>query len=192
METLPARTIAQLDMWESSSEEAPARVSPSPESGLEWTTIEETSRLSLLAWFTKHVPGGSFSKTCPASSQVLAGRTSEPSSQPLPDIQPDASSSHPKAAGATAGSSSHTQTDTVLLGRCLTLNSSESRSAAGVCSLSDILDRGHIPQKYFLSPRACEGILRRAERRGKVLPGPLAQALRAVADTETTPIPPRT
>jgi hypothetical protein len=39
-----------------------------------------------------------------------------------------------------------------------------------VSSLSDILETGDVPQRYFLSPKACSGILRRAEKRGKELP----------------------
>src|SRR5690606_14374269 len=31
-------------------------------------------------------------------------------------------------------------------------------NAAAVCSLSQVLERGSIPQRYFLSPKACEGI----------------------------------
>ncbi len=62
-----------------------------------------------------------------------------------------------------------------------------SLSDAGVCSLSDILeDSGSVPQRYFLSAKACAGILRRAAKRGKALPEPLVRALRAVADSEPT------
>jgi hypothetical protein len=60
---------------------------------------------------------------------------------------------------------------------CLTLNISEWPSDADVCSLSDTLETGDLPQRYFLSPRACQGILRRAEKRGKKLPEALFQAL---------------
>ena len=39
-----------------------------------------------------------------------------------------------------------------------------SLSDDGVCSLSDILEgSGTVPQRYFLSARACAGILRRAD-----------------------------
>jgi site-specific DNA-cytosine methylase len=38
---------------------------------------------------------------------------------------------------------------------------------ASVCSLSSVLETGPIPQRYYLSARACAGILRRAEKRGK-------------------------
>ena len=48
-------------------------------------------------------------------------------------------------------------------------------------SLSDILETGRVPEKYFLSQRACSGILRRAEKRGKALPDALKEALESVA-----------
>lgn len=57
----------------------------------------------------------------------------------------------------------------------------------GVSSLSEILETGDVPRRYFLSPKACRGILRRAEKRGKELPVQLMQALRAVAELESTP-----
>jgi hypothetical protein len=56
----------------------------------------------------------------------------------------------------------------------------------GVCSLSDILETGAVPQRYYLSPKACSGILRRAAKRGKELPPQLAAALQAVAGLERT------
>ena len=60
---------------------------------------------------------------------------------------------------------------------CLTLNTLESPKDADECLLLDILEIGSLPQKYYLSPRACQGILNRAERRGKKLPTALYQAL---------------
>jgi len=65
----------------------------------------------------------------------------------------------------------------------LTLSISEFRSGGAVSSLSDILETGDLPQRYFLSPKACAGILRRAERRGKELPSQLQAALTAAANT---------
>jgi hypothetical protein len=53
------------------------------------------------------------------------------------------------------------------------------RSADGVCSLSDVLETAEVPQRFFLSAKACAGILRRAERRGKALPPALEAALKA-------------
>jgi hypothetical protein len=55
---------------------------------------------------------------------------------------------------------------------------------AAVCSLSQVLEQGSIPSKYFLSARACAGILRRAEARGKTLPDELLSALRTSAGAD--------
>jgi hypothetical protein len=62
----------------------------------------------------------------------------------------------------------------------LTLNTLEWHSAAAVCSLSDTLETGELPQRFFLSATACKGILRRAEKRGKTLPSALHEALASV------------
>ena len=69
------------------------------------------------------------------------------------------------------------ETDGALLGELLTLNTGESPSVAVESTLSQILEVS-VPGKYFLSAKACEGILRRAERRGKQLPPMLEEALR--------------
>lgn len=52
-------------------------------------------------------------------------------------------------------------------------------------SLSEVLETGPVPARYYLSPRAASGILRRAEKRGKRLPELLAQALLGVAGHPT-------
>jgi hypothetical protein len=69
----------------------------------------------------------------------------------------------------------------------LTLNGAEHtgtqepcRSADGVSSLSDVLETQQVPQRFYLSQKACSGILRRAERLGKELPSMLRKALEAV------------
>lgn len=65
-----------------------------------------------------------------------------------------------------------------LHGECLTLNIGESPSVAVASSLSQILQpKSDVPQKCYLSSRACQGILRRAARRGKTLPPSLKIAL---------------
>ena len=70
-------------------------------------------------------------------------------------------------------------------GGYLTLNTPEwtdtlapCRRDEGVCGLSDILEIGNVLPKYFLSARACAGILRRADKRGKALPPILERMLR--------------
>ena len=57
----------------------------------------------------------------------------------------------------------------------------ESPSVAVESTLSQIL-QVNAPEKYYLSKTACEGILRRAERRGKVLPPMLKEALEEVVN----------
>lgn len=76
-------------------------------------------------------------------------------------------------------------------GPCSMHNSLGFHNAGGECShlpslpsLMDILETGPIPQKYYLSAKACAGILRRAEKRGKVLPPALHTALEAAASTQ--------
>lgn len=66
--------------------------------------------------------------------------------------------------------------DGAWLGACSTRNGGESPNAAVESRLSQILEeRPHT--KYSLTPKACMGILRRAERRGKDLPSALKEAL---------------
>src|SRR5690606_37802558 len=67
-------------------------------------------------------------------------------------------------------------------------NFSDWPNDASVSSLSQILETEQIPQRFYSSQKACSGILRRAERRGKKLPPQLAHALQAVAGLEQTSI----
>lgn len=63
---------------------------------------------------------------------------------------------------------------------CLTLNCGEQPREPMPTILSDILEE-RAEDKYSLSPRACQGILNRASRRGKQLPEILQKALEAQA-----------
>lgn len=69
-------------------------------------------------------------------------------------------------------------------GKCLTACTMEYRRGGAASSLSDILETGNVQQKYFLSPKACRGILRRAKARGKDIPKALKKALETVASAE--------
>jgi len=51
-------------------------------------------------------------------------------------------------------------------------------------SLVDVLETSGSLAKYFLSPKACAGILRRAEKRGKELPPMLKTALKSACQNE--------
>jgi hypothetical protein len=51
------------------------------------------------------------------------------------------------------------------------------------------LETGDLPQRFFLSEKACAGILRRAEKRGKKLPEPLRLALNQVVGDKIQTLP---
>ena len=68
------------------------------------------------------------------------------------------------------------ETDFPSHGASLTPNFGESPSVGNVSTLSQILQAG-VPERYYLSPKACLGILRRASVRGKELPEVLRKAL---------------
>lgn len=78
--------------------------------------------------------------------------------------------------GLHGGGTETWQDDGVWLGEYLTLNTGESPNVAVESHLWQILEETP-PTKYYLSARACLGILNRAERRGKPLPEQLKQAL---------------
>ena len=111
-------------------------------------------------------------KMCPEHSRATKGETSRQSSK-----RSSASQSRKppilkclKKAGQLGGATTMKwEDDGAWLGECMTRNTGESPNAAVVSRLSQILEV--TPQeKYSLSAKACQGILRRAERRGKDLP----------------------
>ena len=68
------------------------------------------------------------------------------------------------------------EVDSLSLGESWTLNTGESPRDGRESSLSQILEE-HPPRKYYLSRKACLGILRRSAERGKKLPEKLKKAL---------------
>ena len=75
-----------------------------------------------------------------------------------------------------------------------TLSTSVYPNDVAASTLSDILER-QCPPRFYLSPQACLGILRRAVVRGRDLPGPLLRALvttaiQAPGVTEAIPLYP--
>lgn len=153
---------SQIDLLEaiekstSSSEGRPVKTSASQDSAQALMASAATSLLSLRDWLMRYGLGGSCGKTSPEFCPTRADGLSLPSS----------------GAFSTSGMASR--------GECWMLNSSEWPSDASVSSLSDVLETQPLPERYFLSPRACVGILRRAERRGKKLPDRLRIALEEV------------
>lgn len=119
-------------------------------------------------------------KTCPEHSAATKGETSRRSSK-----RSSASSSRKPPVlkclkrGGLPGEGSTTAwvDDGAWLGECMTRNTGECPNAAVESRLSQILEE--TPQeRYRLSAKACQGILRRAERRGKDLPQALKTVLR--------------
>lgn len=151
------------------SEAPPANRSRSQESASDWTIRAATSRLNTWPWLNAFSPAGWSGRMSPASCRMIAGERWEPSSP----------------SWGNSGIGGPTE--------CLTLNIAEwavsdalSPNAAAVCSLSDILETTPVPQRYYLTAKACAGILRRAEKRGKDLPPLLQRALAAVAGLART------
>ena len=149
------------------SEEPHASPSALLDSEKDWLTRVATSCLPILPLLTAIGPHGWFGRTSPVFCHQTEDGILEPSSE----------------GWGNSGMGSPTA--------YLTLNTSEWTpmpaqfpSDEGVCSLSDVLETGDVPQRYFLSQKACQGILGRAERRGKTLPSQLHAALTEVVKTE--------
>lgn len=101
----------------------------------------------------------------------------------------------PQTGGGTLRSSSARLMNSGIMsrGECWTLSMSEWTafqgpypSEGGVCSLSDILETGPIPLRYFLSREVCLGILRRSDARGVELPRLLRQTLESQSESQPT------
>lgn len=119
-----------------------------------------------------------FGKTCPEHSVPTAARTSEPCWKNLPALHNQTFQFLDLRVGVADGAKPEQspETDGLWLGDSLTLNIGEFPNAERESRLSWILEV-NVPEKYYLSERACQGILTRASRRGKPLPEVLRQAL---------------
>lgn len=166
METSPDFGSGQifLDLGFSSEERRVSR-SASRDFGRDLLTLAATSCSPILPSLLNTAPNGWYGRTSPASCLST------------PDMRLEPLSKGWKNSGI------------MRPGECLTLSTCEwtawdapSLSDEGVCSLSDILVIGDVPQRYYLTPKACRGILRRAEKRGKDLPENLRKALEMVAN----------
>ena len=122
-------------------------------------------------------------KMFPEPSQATAEKTSRPSSKKLSASQnrkPPILKCLKKVGIPGGGIMMKWEDDGVWRGECSMRNTGESPNVAVESRLSQILEV--TPHgKYCLSGKACQGILRRAERRGKDLP----PALKAVLLTQS-------
>ena len=142
------------------AEASPAKTSVWLDAVLDWLEGDPDSGGSSVASLANSLPAGYLSRTSLAFCQATKDGTWEPYSERW----------------GNSGMGSPTV--------CLTLSSSEWPNDAAVCSLSDVLETGEVLPKFYLSPKACQGILRRAEKRGRELPHQLRQALQAAAMEE--------
>src|SRR4051812_26393743 len=115
------------------AEEHPANHSASQDSERDWMTRVATSCLPTVPLLQSIGPAGWFGRTSPAFCPAMEDGTLVPSS----------------GSWASSGMGSPTG--------FLTLSISEWPSGASVCSLSDVLEIGDVPQRYFLSATACKG-----------------------------------
>ena len=146
----------QSTFW---SEEHLANHFPLPDLEKVWQTLVATSCLPILGLLNTLLPSGWFGKTSPASFPLTEDETLPASFEGWQN----------SGMGSPTG--------------FLTLSTSEFPRDAAACSLSDVLEVGNVPQRFFLSATASAGILRRAEKRGKTLPEQLRRALESVATT---------
>ena len=126
-------------------------------------------------------PDSSFGKTYPEHSvaEIRKEQTSQPSSKKSSKSQsrmPVCKCLYPTVDGAKPGVITLKMVDGALLGDFTMHSFGESHREENASLLSQILEDS-APQKYSLSAKACDGILRRAEKRGKELPKVLHDAL---------------
>ena len=119
-----------------------------------------------------------FGKTYPEHSVPTAAKISEPCWKNLPALHNQTFQFLDLRVGGADGAKPEQspETDGLWHGDSSMLNTGESPNAERESRLSWILE-DNVPQKYYLSKRACQGILTRASRRGKPLPDILKQAL---------------
>lgn len=119
-----------------------------------------------------------FGKTCQEPSPVTTERISEPCWKNLPALHSQMFQFLDLRVGGADGAKPEQspETDGLWHGDSSMLNTGEFPNAERESRLSWILE-DNVPQKYYLSKRACQGILTRASRRGKPLPDILKQAL---------------
>ena len=168
----------------------PVRTSPSQASGSGWMEIVATWRSSPLALLQSFGPAGWSSRTSPAFCLLTQEAQKQSVRFEIVGFEETPISAHTpmlkKTVTLPRSSPSFSNAGILDATGLLTLSLPEFRSGAVASSLSDILETGDLPRRFFLSPKACAGIVRRAEKRGKELPPQLARALQAAAGSEQT------
>lgn len=165
----PTTSPEQMSLLEVS----PARTSARRESVVAWLESGVDSSMNSAESLMSALPTGFASRTSLVFCPPREARTSRSSSASLPG-----SGRRSPTDGAQQGSvAARSET---LPGVCLTLAFSESPNVAAEYILSEVQE-SQVDSKYFLSPKAARGILRRAGRRGRRLPPRLHEALMTAA-----------
>ena len=149
----------------SSALERPVRGSVTPVNEVDWTihVLNSRSPSDLLQRLADH--GGSSTKMWSGCCLPTRDKTSKHFS----NISKTAGT-HAHGAFSILSTSEHARSHTL------------SHRDDVVCSLSDILETSVVPQQYYLTPKACAGILHRFERAGKV--GKLPKRFREILERE--------
>ncbi len=151
------------------SGEHPVNRSASPDCEKDWMTTVATWHSNFFALLNEKGPGGLSGRMSPASCQATEEGILVPSS----------------GRWSNAGMGSPTESWTLSMSEFNHIPA-QSPNDDGVCSLSDILETGDVQARYCLSAKACAGIIRRAEKKGKTLPCALEAALIAVIERTAT------
>lgn len=136
--------------------------------------VEPDSRMFPISKPMENIQGTSCGRMSPARSVPIRVRTSSPSSKRSARSKDTKFILLDLRGGQPPGRS--WQTISVSHGGYLMRSTGVFPNAENVSILSQILQAG-VPEKYYLSPKACLGILRRASARGKELPELLRKAL---------------
>ena len=146
-----------------------------PTSGSEDSPAKTLASLEWVPEVDSEASSQDYSKTLPSSLRRVAPKLSSSKTlrhSSLPTMDEISQSSFGR--WPTSGMASH--------GEFLTVDTSASPKAEVESSLSDLLEEQTPPPRYFLSPNAATGILRRADRMGRNLFPPLRSALETLSE----------
>lgn len=144
------------------------------DSGL--NSIGSSSNVNLRGWFLR-------------TFQTYSGFTTEPISPEYYTISQAFPTPHRRTAGKQEATQHPTTTGTTTLrGVCWTANFSESPNDVVESTLSDVLQTpDEIHSRYYLSEKACKGVIRRISKSGKRIPSCLAKVLISQAGLASPP-----
>ena len=165
---MPSKPLEQIEMDFLLQEDSPVKTSVSEASGVDYLKDrDQNSGSSSIEFCRKYNLSTHSLKTCRASSVVIKEKISQNCSMGW------------KQSGTLTSP-----------GEYLTLNIGFHSEEKESLYLRDILQPSQdVAPKYYLSSRACAGILRRADKKGRKLPENLRRTLEATVNTTPTVLP---